>query len=138
MKIIKYLLKIRKSLLTLFLTSNLLLVSTGSADLNMATPSAVTEIQSTESSKLNDVVNITEAITPSPEIAPIKQSRKLIQQEICRNRIIVKFKDNIDNQKKTKLMADNSVSLEREMLALTRKLLRVSSDRERRFWKIEK
>ncbi|MEK7186692.1 MAG: S8 family serine peptidase [Patescibacteria group bacterium] len=130
MKIIKYLLKIRKSLLTLFLTSNLLLVSTGSADLNLATPSAVTEIQSTESSQLNDVINITEAITPSPEIAPIKQSRKIDPTgRFAENRIIVKFKDNIDNQKKTKLMADNSVSLEREMLAPNTKLLRVSSDK---------
>lgn len=126
-KLVSKLAKIRKTLLVLFLSSNLLLVSTGSAELNLATPSAEPVNQVTDSSTLTspqpgeganglDIL----AVRDLPPSTRIDTTRTFFEDEI-----VVIFKEAITEEAQRQILLPHNMMVVRKSKRTKRMLLRV-------------
>lgn len=106
--------KTRKSFLTFLLTANLVLVSTGAAELNLATPSANPQ-ESSNSAQVNDNEN---KLSKELKLDP---TGSFVEDEL-----VVKFKDASPESEKTKILSENEAVQEAENAQLKSKLIKVN------------
>lgn len=127
-----FLSKSKKALLSFLLTVNLVLVSTGSAELE-STPSASPDSSS--------VLSTSELIspTPSPTIASSETLKINPSGTFVEDEIVVKFKEEATPSEKSQILAESELTEDKEEPTLKVKLLKVSPEkRDRALEKLSK
>lgn len=128
MKLLKKFRKIKKTLLALFLSSNLLLISTGSAQLDIATDSANVSTSSTSSASL--VSSPTPATLaqsddvlfekPSDWVKKVTKMTNFIEDEI-----VVTFKEGVTDDVQREIIKSNNLTVVRNWSKLNARVLKV-------------
>src|SRR3990167_8262666 len=111
--------KIKKAAIVIFLSSNLILLSTGSAEFNLASESANLTNQSTPSGQVDQISEAEDKIAPEVKIDP---TGRFFEDEL-----IVRFKDSISVQKREQILKKLDASILREDDRLKSVLLKLNS-----------
>ena len=126
MKILRKFSKIKKSILTLLLTSNLILVSTGSAVVDFSpSPTPTPQVVTSSVNKIDpspSVTSIPSVSSNNSKLKKIDPTGKFVEDEI-----VVRYKSEIQEPEKLSIAERNEATIDKDLPYSKLKILRVNN-----------